>query len=130
MPPRRRARRAPIQAFEFDATRARSRSSWGGGLALLLMAGGWTYRFMWLLPLARIDATLPLGGLAEHDGVEEGNEVNKARDMTILLLATNLGLHGLFVWGRYKVFRIGSHTPAGVRVIEVSACTCILLDLG
>ena len=103
---------------------------WGGGLALLLIAGGWTFRFVWLLPLAMVDATLPLGGVVEHDGVEEVNELNKARAMTPLLLATNLGLHGVFVWGRYRVFRIGSHTPAGVRVIEVSASTCILLGLG
>jgi protein-S-isoprenylcysteine O-methyltransferase Ste14 len=45
---------------------------------------------------------------------------------TILLLASNLGSHALFVWGRYNVFRIGDRTPRGVRLIEVSAIICIL----
>ena len=48
-------------------------------------------------------------------------------DLTILLLATNLGSHAAFIWGRYRVFRIDHRTPAGVRLIEASATACILI---
>ena len=50
-------------------------------------------------------------------------------DLTILLLATNLVSHAAFIWGRYRVFRIDNRAPAGVRLIEVSATTCILAGL-
>lgn len=51
-------------------------------------------------------------------------------DLTILLLATNLGSHAAFIWGRYRVFRIDNRTPVGVRLIEASAVACILVGFG
>jgi hypothetical protein len=50
--------------------------------------------------------------------------------LTVLSLAANLGCHAVFVWGRYKVFRIDNRTPAGVRLIEASAAGSILVGLG
>jgi len=47
-------------------------------------------------------------------------------DSTILLLGTYLGPHAAFIWGRYRVFRVGNRTPTGVRLIEASASASIL----
>jgi protein-S-isoprenylcysteine O-methyltransferase Ste14 len=49
--------------------------------------------------------------------------------MTWVLLALNVLLHALFIWGRFGVFRIDGKPPRGVRVIEVSAVSCILVGL-
>ena len=61
-----------------------------------------------------------------------GFKPSKDSDMvlTVLSLAANLGCHAVFVWGRYKVFRIDNRTPAGVRLIEASAAGSILVGLG
>jgi protein-S-isoprenylcysteine O-methyltransferase Ste14 len=49
--------------------------------------------------------------------------------MTWVLLAFNVLLHALFIWGRFGVFRIDGKPPRGVRVVEVSAVSCILVGL-
>jgi len=51
-------------------------------------------------------------------------------DSTIILLATYLGPNAAFIWGRYRVFRVGNRTPAGVRLIEASASASILVGSG
>lgn len=49
--------------------------------------------------------------------------------MTWVQLLLNVGLHGLFIWGRYAVFRIDGRTPRGARLIEVAAVASILAGL-
>jgi protein-S-isoprenylcysteine O-methyltransferase Ste14 len=49
--------------------------------------------------------------------------------MTWLLSALNVLLHGLFIWARFAVFRIDGKPPRGVRVLEWSAVSCILVGL-
>jgi protein-S-isoprenylcysteine O-methyltransferase Ste14 len=49
--------------------------------------------------------------------------------MTWVQLVLSVGLHALFIWGRYAVFRIDGRTPRGARLIEVAAVASILAGL-
>jgi protein-S-isoprenylcysteine O-methyltransferase Ste14 len=49
--------------------------------------------------------------------------------MTWVQIALNAGLHALFIWARYAVFRIDGRTPRGARLIEVAAVASLLTGL-